>query len=108
MALTRADSAGEILVTMQGSSRVAEAESVAKDFLGILAQGAPRVILDLSGLERVDLSLFQLVLAFDKSLEARGRRLEIRALAADHPVPITAALLGIELGPLFQGPGAGR
>jgi anti-anti-sigma regulatory factor len=97
MALTRIDSATEIIVSVDGSARISDAETLASEFRKLLEPGALDVTLSLTGVVQVDVSFFQLLLALDTSLSAQGRLLGIRALPADHIVMETSVLLGIGL-----------
>jgi len=97
MAIRRIDSEKEIQVSVEGSAQIVEAESLAEELLKVLESGAPSVSLSLSGIAQVDVSFFQLVLALGASLAAKGRKLSIEELPAEHIVTETSGLLGIDL-----------
>ena len=82
---------------MDGSALVDEIEALAEEFREILDSEAPSLTLSLEGLDRVDVSFFQLLLSLKKSLGRQDRKLFLQALPAEHPVMKTSALLGIEL-----------
>ena len=97
MALRRIDQATETIASLEGSAQVGEAEAISRELGGLLDSGRELVSLSLEGLTRVDVSLFQLLLALRRSLAAKGRRLVVRPLPPEHLVAQTPLLLGIRL-----------
>ena len=87
----------DLVVTIAGSVRIQEADGFADALKEALAAPSPLVILDLEQAENVDLTFFQILLAFQKSLINQHRSLLLRNLVAGHPVDETAELLGLEL-----------
>ena len=97
MTVTHAVKGAETVVSIIGSVRVQEADALARELKGILSQLPPVVILDLTSVEGVDVTFFQILLAFQQSLVQENRRLVIGKLTAGHPVGEGAELVGLEL-----------
>jgi hypothetical protein len=97
MTITRKDTALEIRASVSGSARIDDAEVIAHEFRSLLKTTAPVVSLDVRGLADADVSFFQLLGAFGKSLSKSHRRLHIKKLPEGHLFLDTAALLGIDL-----------
>lgn len=97
MDVRRIDAETETTLILTGSARVAEADQLRRGLAEALDTAHPLVGLDLSGLEEVDLTFFQLLLAFQQALVGGGRHLTLRPLPAEHPVTATARLLGLPL-----------
>jgi anti-anti-sigma regulatory factor len=105
VAVTRQDTVSGIVVSIEGSAQVEEAEAIALELRKLLEGEEPVVTLDLSGIAHVDVSFFQQILALSESLAGRGRRLGIRELPEGHVVRMGSELLGIDL-ERFMPPGS--
>src|SRR5262245_62085657 len=79
------------------SARIVKIEETVGLWREALAGGAAFVTLDLTAVDAADVTLFQALLAFRRSLEAQGRHLLLSPLPEGHPVLDTARLLGIPL-----------
>jgi hypothetical protein len=108
MAVTRIDSASEIIVSVDGSAQICDAEDLAGELRKVLDAAAPSVTLSLGGLTAVDVSFFQLILAMNASLAAKGRSLGLQPLPYSHIVMETSGLLGIDLERFFPAAGTKR
>jgi len=91
----------DTFVTISGAVRIQEADGFSVTLKEILALPCPVVTLDLADIESVDVTFFQVLLAFQLSLTSQNRRLLVRRLAAGHPVGETAQLLGLEMSQHF-------
>jgi anti-anti-sigma regulatory factor len=105
VAVIRQETASGMLVSIQGSAQVDEAEAIALELRKLLVGDEPVVTLDLGGVAQADVSFFQLLLALGDSLEGHGRRLVILELPEGHAVRAGSELLGIDLG-RFMPPGS--
>ena len=97
MTLTRIDAADEIVVTLTASAQINEIEALAGELNKVLALPISLISLDLQGISELDITFFQLILAFNKTLTLQGRQLQLHALPNDHIVMTKATLLGIKL-----------
>jgi hypothetical protein len=97
MGSTRIDSATDIVVEVTGPAGVSQAEDLTRTFTGVLVSPIPLVTMDLSGIDQVDVTFYQLILAFNNSLTKQNRHLMIYSLPDSHIVIVQAALLGIKL-----------
>ncbi len=84
----------ELKLIFQGECTVEGAEAARSDLMGLFALNAPLLVLDLSLLTKVDVTFFQLLLAFRRSLLDQGKELLVLKLPADHRVITTGELLG--------------
>lgn len=92
---------GKISIVLENTVLINDAESLVKQLTELLSAKEPKIVLALEKLDEVDVTFFQIVLAFNKSLQAQGRQLHIQTLPNDHIVMQKAALLGIGLESLF-------
>jgi hypothetical protein len=90
-----------------GAARIDKIEETIGPWRQALDGTADFVTLDLGEVEAADVTLFQALLAFRRSLEDRGRHLFLRPLPDGHPVLETGRLLGIPLEHHFTLVGAG-
>jgi len=97
MAVDRTHTETEATFVFSGSQRVGDAQALQGLFVEELSASSPLVTLDLTGVDAVDVTFFQLALVFQKALVARGRHLIFRTLPPDHVVAETARLLGVPL-----------
>lgn len=97
MAVDRTHTETEATLVFSGSQRVGDAQALRSLFVAELGTTSPLVTLDLTGVDAVDVTFFQLALVFQKTLVAQGRHLIFRTLPADHVVAETARLLGLPL-----------
>jgi anti-anti-sigma regulatory factor len=101
MTLDRSDTDTETLLLAAGNLGVGEADGWARALQGVLADPKPLVTLDLGQVGSVDVTFFQVLLAFQRTLKARGANLLLRTLPADHEVETKAGRIGIPLGRHF-------
>jgi anti-anti-sigma regulatory factor len=97
MLVNRIDTDTETTLVFEASARIAEAEVLKADLGQVLDSRHPLVSLDFTAVDSTDATLFQLVLALQKSLKDQGRHLILRPLPDDHVVSETARLLGLPL-----------
>jgi STAS domain len=97
MPVMRTETATELTLILHGSARVGDAQALAEEFGRTLESPLPLVSLDWKGIDDVDVSFYQLVLALHRSLADRGRHLTVHPLPAGHVVVTTARLLGLPL-----------
>ena len=83
-------------LTLGPSARIEDAEELALKMRDLLA-GQDSVSLDLHAVEAVDVSFFQLLMAFQRSLGEQNRKLTVLPVPDDHAVIQTAQLLGLPL-----------
>jgi len=79
------------------AARIDKIEETISPWREALASESDFVTLDLTGVESADVTLFQALLAFRRSLTERGRHLLLSPLPEGHPVLETGRLLGIPL-----------
>ena len=58
--------------------RIEEAQSIKEELLALLKSNEPEVVLDLEYVTKADLSALQILLSFQKSLQALGRTLVLK------------------------------
>ena len=87
----------EALLTGSGMSLVAEADSLAARCQSLLDGPAKLINIDLTGVVEADITLFQIILAFNSALLSRNRHMILAPLPIEHPVSKLANLLGIPL-----------
>jgi hypothetical protein len=100
------DEAAESVIPV-GAARIEKIEEALGPWRQALEGSSEFVTLDLGDVEAADVTLFQALLAFRRSLEDRGRHLLLRPLPEGHPVLETGTLLGIPLEHHFTLVGAG-
>ena len=103
MIATRIDAEKGVVVSVEASAQIGEAESIVQEFRKILASTPALITLSLGGISAVDVSFFQILLAVKAALAARGLRLGLDALPLDHVVTRSSRLLGIDLDSLASG-----
>ncbi|HTH14379.1 MAG TPA: STAS domain-containing protein [Spirochaetia bacterium] len=101
MTLERSDTGTETLLVAAGALGVGEADRWAEALKEILSRPKPLVTLDLGGVESVDVTFFQILLAFQRSLKAQESNLLLRTLPPGHEVETKASRVGIPLGRHF-------
>ncbi len=79
------------------AARIDKIEAAVAPWLDALPSDTDFVTLDLNGIESADITLFQALLAFRRSLAERGRHLLLTPMPEGHPVLETGRLLGIPL-----------
>jgi len=84
-------------LVLEGEALVQDAEAVATEFAAVLDRKPAIVTMDLSGLTKVDVTFFQLLIACNNSITKRGGHLIVAGLPPAHPVMTTGELLGIKL-----------
>ena len=84
-------------MTVGPSARIEDAEDLAAQMKTLLQGDAALVEVDVGGVESVDVSFFQLLLAFQRSLGERTRQLTVLPIAEDHVVAQAGRLLGLPL-----------
>ena len=95
MSMTAEETSDGLLITITGSATIEESERAA-DLLRRAAEGAlDRIFLSIGGITNVDVSFFQLLIAFRRQVAEGARRLSLDRLPADHVVVRTATLLGL-------------
>jgi anti-anti-sigma regulatory factor len=100
------DEAAEPIIRV-GAARIEKIEETIGPWRQALDGADEFVTLDLSEVEAADVTLYQALLAFRRSLEERGRHLLLIPLPEGHPVLQTGRLLGIPLEHHFTLVGAG-
>lgn len=82
-------------LTLQGTVCIDQAEDVLGQLRKVALDSASEVELSLVGVEAVDVSFYQALLALRRTLDQQKRRLRILALPENHPILTTAQLLGL-------------
>jgi hypothetical protein len=90
------DEAAESVIRV-GMARIDRIEETLGSWREALQGSAEFVTLDLTEVESADVTLFQALLAFRRSLEDHGRHLLLSPLPEGHPVLETGRLLGVPL-----------
>ena len=101
MTVTPTTLGADTFVTVSGAVRIQEADGFSEALKEVLTASSPVVTFDLGGVESVDVTFFQILLAFQLSLASQNRRLLVRCPASSHPVADTAELLGLEMSQRF-------
>ena len=79
------------------AARIDKIEETVGSWREALDGPAEFVTIDLTAVETADVTLFQALLSFRRSLQERGRHLLLLPLPEEHPVLATARLLGVPL-----------
>lgn len=85
---------------LKGRLGIETVEALSSRLKVLLADGTSPVLLDLSAVESVDVTFFQLLISFQNSLKAQGRVLQLGLLPEDHVVRVRARTFGLP-GSLF-------
>lgn len=72
-------------------------EGLHNEILAFYRNDSRSLCLDISQVQRADLTFFQLVLSCQKSFKKSSRRFYLRGLSPDSPAGVTCGQLGIEL-----------
>jgi ABC-type transporter Mla MlaB component len=84
-------------LTVGPSARIEDSETLAAQMKALVQGDAPVVDVDVTAVESVDVSFFQLLLAFQRSLADQRRQLTVLPISEDHAVARTGRLLGLPL-----------
>ncbi len=79
MSIERTETDIELTLTLRAAARVGDADTLARELALSLDSPLPLVSLDLEGLNAVDVTFFQLLLALRRSLQTQGRHLTVKA-----------------------------
>jgi len=97
MTIQATASSGGLTLALSGSALVEAAEAAAAELLAVLGRSKGSVTFDLSGLSRVDVTFFQLLVACDLLITKRGGTMRVLELPPGHIVSIRGELFGFRL-----------
>lgn len=91
------------LILLFGEALVESADDVVSQFKSLIdIPDHQTIVMDLSGLQAVDVTFIQALLSLQNSFSKNGRTISVRKLPPEHCVLVVSELLGIKLGHHFE------
>lgn len=95
MPVTFINDSNTLTLRVVGPATVVEIDELGDAFRSAVAGGAPRVLVDLSGVGKLDVTFLQLLVSLRATLTRSGRSVACLGMSADHPARRQAAALGL-------------
>ena len=92
-----------IAVNVNGDATVRNITKVRELFESLTKSGQTECRVDLSAMSEIDLSFFQLLVSFRKTMLRDKKIIVFEPLPSDHPFPIFARGMGIDTTDFFMG-----
>ena len=91
-----------ITVNVNGDATVRNIAKVRELFESLIKSEQTECHIDLSAMDEIDLSFFQLLLSFRKTMLRENKSIRLDPLPADHPFPVFAREMGIDTKDFFR------